>query len=454
MKKAIFSGIICALGLLPACSGDDNNDDGTALGDAPESYTFDSRFQDGDGVSYTGQTLRHVLIADIKVLIDGLEEEMASEADFDPALVEERLLGLYEFDSDTLGDRNILMSAEPALFQTTYNDVSDGKNLLEKMAGQDGNDHKDFSTEFAGWEDTLGENDVSSPDKLVRAWFKILGENAQLQVAGDASREGLTVFQTAAGQDLAQLTQKFLLGAIAFSQGADDYLDEGLASDNVGPKEDGSAYTSLEHAWDEAFGYFGAARDYLTQSDSDIADGLQSDANEDEMIDLTSEFNFGASVNAAKRDNGSMSGTDFTSDAMSAFLEGRHLISNEGSAEDIQAQAELAVEAWEKAISSTCVHYINDTLGDHALLGEETYSFGDHAKHWSELKGFALSLQFNPRSPLSSDDFVKLHQLIGDAPVLEAATEEEKSAYGAALLEARDLLADAYEFEDDDAKSW
>ena len=55
-----------------------------------------------------------------------------------------------------------------------------------------------------------------------------------------------------------------------FSQGADDYLDddvqEGLLASHI-PAED-KAYSGVEHAWDEGFGFFGGAQDYGTWTES------------------------------------------------------------------------------------------------------------------------------------------------------------------------------------------
>ncbi len=75
------------------------------------------------------------------------------------------------------------------------------------------------------------------------------------------------------------------------------------------------------------------------------------------------------------------------------------------------------------------------------------YDFGAHSKHWSELKGFALGLQFNPRSPLLAD-FAAFHALIGQAPALPDAGSADAEAYADALLEDRALLGDAYGFSD------
>ena len=116
--------------------------------------------------------------------------------------------------------------------------------------------------------------------------------------------------------------------------------------------------------------------------------------------------------------------------------------------------------AWEKAISSSVVHYINDTLQDMGAIGTADYSFDDHAKHWSEMKGFALSFQFNPRSPMSGADFETLHGYFGVAPVLSSAGDAALADYAADLLAARALIGEAYGFDsanlgdDDGTNGW
>lgn len=90
---------------------------------------------------------------------------------------------------------------------------------------------------------------------------------------------------------------------------------------------------------------------------------------------------------------------------------------------------------------------INAVLRDQGVAGTEDYSFGAHARHWSELKGLALSLQFNRRSPLSDEDFLALHQLIGMGPLSLDASPLEREARVEALLEARAMLAASYGFD-------
>jgi hypothetical protein len=274
------------------------------------------------------------------------------------------------------------------------------------------------------------------------------------------------VYVTPRGHDLKQRIQKFLLMAVTFSQGTDDYLDDdvadkGLLSTNA--REDGKSFSTLGHAWDEAFGYFGAARDYLDYSDDEVAaaDGRSDwqgmhDSDDDGAIDLRSKLNFGASVNCAKRDRGASAdaATDFSGDAMTAFLAGRTAILAAGDEltpeqlDGLRGHRDQAVQAWERAIAATVVHYINEVIVDTTAIGSADYLFTDHAKHWSEMKGFALGFQFNPRSPLDAATFAQLHQLMGDQPVLADAMQSERDAYLDDLRAARALLQQAYGFAD------
>ena len=429
-------------------------------------YAFESRFEEGTSISYSGQTARHALIAALKSYMGGLESSIAANGIFEEGVLTSVLNVFFDCGDDICGGEDITVSGPVALKQSTISDISSGKNLVGKLAGNDAvGQHKDWSTEFVGW-----GSDSYSPESLVRAWFTQVETNAINISNGDtvSAPNGDAIFRpdlSASGQDYTQLTQKFLLGAIAFSQGADDYLDntdegKGLLTDNE-TAVDGKAYTALEHNWDEGFGYFGAARNYLAYTDDEIAgkggrDEYQGahDTDGDGSIDLVSEFNWGHSVNAAKRDRGHS--TDLTTEAYTAFLQGRALIASAGANlsenqfAELEGYRDTAILAWEKAIAATVIHYINDTIGD--MDSGDDYDFETHAKHWSEMKGFALSFQFNPRSPVSDEVFAQVHTLFGTAPALPGA--ENFMEYRTGLLEARSLLAAAYEFETADVETW
>ena len=442
------------------------------VSDVLDTYSFVNA-EGNSTVSYSGQVTRMALISELNQYIGSeLQTEVESGTLSTREEVLEKLNSFYEItDYDLIAD-TFAIDFMDNLEQTTLRDLSSThKDLLGKVAGNDAvGQHKDWSTEFSGWEN------AQSPTDLVQVFFGMVADNAQEFFDGNArtdfnGNEITSIYVTEEGQDLKQLIQKFLLGAIAFSQGVDDYLDDdtdnkGLNTSNIA---DGSEYTSLEHQWDEGYGYFGAARDYLEYTDDEIAGkgGREEyatgshDSNNDTFFDLKSEVNMGNSVNAAKRDRGTSSltnPTDYSTLAFSALLEGRKIINDNIGTEltdeqmtALKAQRDIVVEYWEKSISATAVHYINDTIADIDAIGTDDFSHNDLAKHWSELKGFALNLQFSRFSPLSDEDYETLHTLIKDAPAISV---EERAQYRLDLLEARQILQDAYEFEAEHVENW
>lgn len=454
------------------------------VSDVLDYYSFPSRIEAGvDSVAYSGQVARHVLINELNLFINtylGNVASFNSNGEFNPQSDEETVketvltaLNSYYLVSDyaALSERTLMTTGSLPLLQTTLSQISpSSKNLISKIAGNDvKSQHKDWSTEFAGW----GETGSTTPDGLLNYFFDELAANALALSNGDLRQDpfgnSLTkVYLSEDGVDYKQMVQKFLLMSVAFSQGADDYLDldesdpdsssKGVFASNT---QDGTKpYTKLEHQIDEGFGYFGASRDYLTLGDAAVKSSVISDTNGDETIDLTSEYNFGQSVNAAKRDIGSDDTYDFSGKAINHFLNARKLASelaiNHGTEPTIEerraifAQTKLATEAWEGAIVATVIHYINDTIADLNSIGTNEFDYETLAKHWSEMKAFGLGLQFNRHSLLSDEKFAQVHNLMGVKPVLTGDVE----GYQADLLEARSILKDAYEFSDAIVASW
>lgn len=455
-------------------------------------YDFRNESSGESSVAYSGQVARHVLLKELSNYIKG---DFAT----DIANSEDKIGLYYDISSDDYenvwGSRELTLSAFDGASQTTLTEISGShKNLKGKLAGNDAKgQYKDWNAENAldGWAGL--EAAQNTPTGLTEHLFTLLRENALEVQAGKAvTTHGLEVgkvYVTSEGVDLQQLIEKFLNGAVLFSQSADDYLDndggkttKGLLSDNLefGDK----AYTALEHQWDEGFGYFGAARNYLSYSDDELASKVKddesngrlafngkNDINADGKIDLLAEYNWGNSTNAGKRDRTGV--TDLSTQAFTAFYNGRKLLSdNAGTTLTAEHMTELegyATEArlvWEQAIVATSIHYINDVLNnddgdiDDIASGDYTHEqYYAFAKHWSEMKGFALSMQFNPVSPFvnvnrdantgsATEQFKKLHQLMANAPVIEGTDAVE--AYKKGLIEARNILRDAYEWKDKD----
>jgi len=459
------------------------------VNDLLDYYGFMSKVGDtaNSSVSYGGQAARHALIAELKHYIGkgGLEDDLENGVLTSKEDVIAKLNSFYDADENSWDTLNITFTTAK---QTMFSELSSSyKSLKEKVAGQDASgQHKDWNKgEFAGW----GAKGSTTPVALIDTYFQQiadiaidnLGTKRYVPGAEAIVANEIPVYVTDNGLDLNQLIQKFLLMSVAYSQAADDYLDEdkGLATDNIGQDKGTKDYTKLEHQFDEGFGYFGAARDYLAYNDNEIAgkvstaeDGReewngQHDTDADGVIDLMSEKNFGNSVNAAKRDRGTASNTvptDYTKQAMDAFLMGRKLI-NDNAGMDLTSDqmTELltyrtaALDAWERGVVATVVHYINDLDADLAEVSTDEFDYVTTAKHFSELKGFALGLQFNPYSPIAGTDetkfakFIKLNELLKDAPVL---AEADVAAYRADLAEARQLLQDAFEFDAENVAGW
>jgi hypothetical protein len=448
------------------------------VNDLLDYYGFMSKVGDvnNSSVSYGGQSARHALIAELKHYIGngGLQADLDNGDLTTKDQVIAKLNSLYNADENSWDGLAITFTTAK---QTLFNELSSSyKSLKEKVAGQDtGGQHKDWSTEFAGW----GAKGSISPVGLIDLYFQQLADIAIDNLGSERfdpiTNTAIPVYVTENGTDLNQLIQKFLLMSIAYSQAMDDYLDEdkGLAADNIAQDKGTKDYTSLEHQFDEGFGYFGAARDYLAYNDNEIAgkvssdeDGRsdwngQHDTDADGKIDLTSEINFGNSVNAAKRDRGSKdntAATDYTKEAMEAFLMGRKLINDNAGMALTEAQTtelleyrDIAVIAWENAVAGTVVHYINDLHADLEQVGTADFNYADTAKHFSELKGFALGLQFNPYSPMSDAQFEEMHVLLQDAPVLD---EANVVAYQLDLISALLILQTAYSFDAENVTNW
>ncbi len=470
------------VGLLVAsfgCDGGSGVDGGVGDGGAsdagplvvPSAYTYESRFVPGaSSVNYGGQTARHVIIEDLASYVGSLTDAVDTGS-LDPAetVVVSNLEYFFSLDASDRVDDPIRLMTDPPADQTTYGELSGSAVLLAKVAGNDTvTDYRDWSTEFVGWSDpsiAMSGGGVGSPTELVRAIFETLEANAIARGAGAsrmspvASPMPLPVHVTESGIDLQRLLAEFLVGAIGYSQAADDYMDDdvegkGLLSENAVP-QDGRPYTTLERAWDEAFGYLGASRFYGDRSAEELATGPRYvDSDMSGGIDLQSEYSFGVSVNAAERDQGATAPTDFMGTVWTAFVTGRAIIAqgpiDEERLNALRVQRDAAMGAWEAVIAATAVHYINVVLQIMEDFDTPAYDharFLAHAEAWSALKGFALRFQFSPRSTLSSADFAMLHTLIADAPVLPAAGSTDADAYRTALRDARALLGTAYGFE-------
>ena len=264
-------------------------------------------------MSYTGQTAHHLLMLGLVRASQELVERPG-----DQATVESELRFYITGEGANEVPHGFMVSGgEPVIPGPNYGDVSSNKNLSGKIAGGDGQGggetEKLINGEFFGGKQGILQDAL--PIDLVYYWIGRLAEEATdgntptISTATDPVVGIGTVRVDAAGRDYRQLLQKFLSGAVSLSQGTNDYFQTDWA--NALAQEGDKNFTEGEHNFDEAFGYYGAARDQNEYTDDEAAakggredwSGGYHDTNEDGNIDIRSEFVLGHAQNCAKRES-------------------------------------------------------------------------------------------------------------------------------------------------------
>ena len=478
----------------------DANGSGDACDAIPTTYAFNNpNFEGESSVSYTGQTARQLLMLGLVDAMNGLTERPGEQAAVDAELS----FYINGDGADATPHGFVVKGGEPVIPGPTYGDISKGKNLDGKIAGGNGEGGGETSkligAGFFGWQ--TGLDSTPLPIELVAYFIDRMaaestdGTAPTISVVGNPAVALDSVVTDVNGLNYRQLMQKFLTGAVSFSQGTNDYFKTDFAS--ATGQEGTKAYTAGEHDFDESFGYYGGARNMNDFTDDEAAGkggrdawgNGYNDANEDGSIDVRSEVVLGHAQNCAKRDRGSkgedgVARTDFSKEVFDAFLIGRKIVGNaatnqgltEAEQTALDAQIKTASVTWEKCIAATVVHYINDITGDMGKFVAPDFAdlknFNDLAKHWGEMKGFALALQFSPASPfrdgsVAGTDVEQLRlmlSLMGDAPVLADGSQGGVPATGTAqaaidayladLKKARDILEKAYTFDSAVVAGW
>jgi len=438
LSSLLFVPLLAAGLVLTGCdsggstSGEDDREDDDV--EVPSSYTFDSRFVDGESaVAYPGQVTRNLLMADLKTLTDGRGPNGSpSQSD---------LFDRYEYDSQ---DLDILLSTDPAPNHDQYNDIATGKSLSGKATAPYSNEALiGIGNVSKGEGDGSTFSGDATADDVIREYFEQIASNyANGQSAPDA-------YTTDEGVDMSQFTNKLILGAVAYSQGTDKYLDDVLnTSDSPNGQDGDNPYSTLGHTFDEGFGYFGAPREFNAFFDSGGIDGAL-DRDGDGEIDLESEYVYTWADYAY--DRGSVGG-DFHTEAFDAFLKGRTAIVNEAAESEIRGHAADAREAWEKVVAANVVHYLNSMEADveSGLSDSEVNNRSNEAfnTHWAEAKVFVWTLQYNPTGVATSDglDLQALHNTLGGAPPYDEYAENGASGVKQNVTEpAKQAIQDAFD---------
>lgn len=235
MKKSnLITGLFLSFTalLFTSCSEDEDNEIINPVVESPETYSFE---RNGNStVSYDGQTTRIMMGNEL----DGaLKDNSNTETD---------LLSMYAH-------------------QEGENDFSDaslnasGKSLRSKTAASrdyysaNTTEANEIKNQLDGW--ISGQANEVFPNWNTTAEA---GQAGQIQEAGGGSIR----YVNAKGLEYNQAVLKSLIGAVMTDQMLNNYLspsvlDEAsnIENNDNGVAEEGKNYTTMEHKWDEAFGY-------------------------------------------------------------------------------------------------------------------------------------------------------------------------------------------------------
>ena len=131
-----------------------------------------------------------------------------------------------------------------------------------------------------------------------------------------------------------------------------------------------------------------------------------------------------------------------------AFRRGRAIISAKGDIAALTAERKTIGDVWEKTFASNAIAYIRnvkdilDTLPASPALSSRSTLAGN----WSEMKAFAICIQYRPASERIASDaqLAQLQTYLGTRPVRGTG----KDAYKAKLDSALALVKSAYGFSD------
>lgn len=212
------------------------------------------------------------------------------------------------------------------------------------------------------------------------------------------------------GVELAQIIEKGLMGACFYYQSTAVYFGaDKMNVDNeaVTPGQG----TTMQHHWDEAFGYLGVPIDFPTNTDGLFFWG-----------------NYANQRNALLGCNEKL---------MNAFLRGRAAIDNKDYDTRDEAIADIR-ETWELVSAATAISYLNTAIARFDDLAARNHAL-------SEAVAFVYSLQFNPDKRIDNAQVAGLLATIGgNADFLQMNFYQTTVQ---ALQSAKNTLAASYDLE-------
>lgn len=347
MKKHLYTLVIGGLALT-SCSSDDDSiiNGGENSVEIPETYSFERN--GASTVSYDGQTTRLQMASEL----------IGSFNDFDNS-TETLLLNMLANDGNPFSKSELNESTKNIKSKVAASNLYFSTNTVESS---------EIKADFESYISTQ-MNEVYS-NRNTAAEAGIAGQVAD----GDGFR-----YVNAKGLEMNQAFAKSLIGALLVDQMLNNYLsqpvlDEGenRANNDTGVTEEGTNYTTMEHKWDEAFGYlYGDPSIPIADPNSVLNES------DDHLL-----FNYLGRV------DGDDDFAGIAEETFEAFKTGRAAIVA-GDYQLRDEQVAIIRENISKVIAVRAVHYLQ---GGKAALENQEYGSAFH--ELSEGFGFVYSLRF------------------------------------------------------------
>ena len=361
-KYNLVAFVFC-LFFLASC-GDDPVVDPEVV--APDTYTF---LRDGNStVSFSGQSTRIAMA----------EEFTSALKNFD--LQESDLLEMFRNADENGGDVDPFSTSE--LNEST-------KSIKSKVAAS-----KDFFSS-----NTVESASITSTfEDWIKGQVSEVFPNEEVLaspgVAGQIADGSSTRYVNAKGLEYNQAVAKSLIGGLMVDQMLNNYLSPAVldeadnkAENDAGTVAEDKNYTTMEHKWDEAYGYlFGA-----------------SSAADDPVSDIGSDDSF---LNKyIGRVNGDDDFAGIAQEIYDALKLGRAaIVAKNYSVRD--QQADIVKDKISEAIAIRAVYYLQQ--GKNAIPADGNSSLYGSAFHdLSEGFGFVYSLRFTRKSGSSESYFTR-----------------------------------------------
>jgi len=364
MKKVLLTALSVAALVFASCSNDSENEISYTT---PTTYSFERNGV--TSVSFSGQTTRIQMGDEFVSVLKTTTETVES------------LNGKFAHSAgDTdFSDADLNASSKSLRSKTAASADFFSVNATDAVA---------IKGQFDTWI-AAQVNDV----------FPVWDNDASAGVAGKVQESGggSTRYINEKGLEYNQAINKGLIGALMVDQMLNNYLsiavlDEAFnrADNDAGTLASGKNYTTMEHKWDEAFGY-------LYGKDDVLAPVLNADKFLNKYLSrVESDVDFAG----------------ISTDIYDAFKLGRAAIVNKNyDARDVQAN--IIKEKVSEIVGIRSVHYLQQ--GKNSLSLNRQDSFHD----LSEGLGFIYSLQFT-RKPNSDDPYFTKSEVDGFMSTLQS----------------------------------